>query len=87
MPDPRTRRSFLRLGGAWKAVATLPGGITLAAGTAVTLEMETDTPYAEFDSHKAKYPPGLAKKGGVPPGQDKKDDDGTGKGKGKEKKK
>jgi len=73
-------------GGLWKAVATLPVGITLAAGTAVTLEMETDTPYVEFESHKAKYPPGLAKKGGEPPGQEKKGDDTPGKGRGKEKK-
>ena len=81
------RKLYFHLdGGVWKAAATLPGGITLAAGTAVTLEMETDTPYAEFESHKAKYPPGLAKKDGVPPGQ-QKDDESPGKGKGKDKKK
>ncbi len=83
------RKLYFHLdGGVWKAAVALPAGIVLAAGTAVTLEMETDTPYVEFESHKAKYPPGLAKKGGQPPGQEKKDDDdnpGKGKGKGKDK--
>ena len=50
---------FYYEGRGWKMSATLPKRIKLAGH--VTIEMDTDSPYKEFKSHKAKYPPGQAK--------------------------
>lgn len=47
-------------GRAWKMSVTLPKRIKLARH--VTIEMDTDRPYKDFKKHKAKYPPGHAKK-------------------------
>lgn len=46
-------------GRGWKASVTLPKRIKLAGH--VTIEMDTDSPYKEFKSHRTKYPPGQAK--------------------------
>ena len=50
---------FYYEGRGWKSSATLPKRIKLAGH--VTLEMDTDSPYKEFKSHRTKYPPGQAK--------------------------
>jgi hypothetical protein len=47
--------------GGWQMAASLPGFIRLSSGF-VTLGMDSDRPYTRYDEHKAKYPPGQAKK-------------------------
>jgi len=64
--------------GIWKTSVSIPTGITISASEGVSLELDTDTPHIHFAEHKAKYPPGQAKKAaGGNPGK------GKGKGKGK----
>jgi len=41
---------------------SLPQGIRLQLGDYVTIEMDTDKPYIQFEEHKRKYPPGQLKK-------------------------
>lgn len=65
---------FYLYSGSWKFSTRLPGDLSGRLGSAVFIEMDSDKPYIEHDSHKAKYPPGQAKKG---------HDDDRGKGKGK----
>ena len=74
--DVNRRVYFYLEGGAWNVGVNLPAHVHIDAGEAVSLTLETDRPYVDFDAHKAKYPPGLAKKHGGPP-------EGVGKGKGK----
>lgn len=45
----------------WKISASLPGSLKLRLGEHVTIEMESDKPYTEHQSHKSKYSPGQAK--------------------------
>ena len=47
--------------GNWTVAATLPGHIHIDVGEGVTLSLDTETPYAQFERHKAKYPPGRSK--------------------------
>ncbi len=88
--DDDRRVYFYLSGGSWRVSANLPGDISVRLGTrSVEIDMDSDKPYTEHGSHKAKYPPGQLKKRGdhVPPGQAKKhggdDDDDHGKGHGK----
>jgi hypothetical protein len=61
--------------GRWEVGANLPGDISIKVGERVSLGMDIDTPYVEFEAHKKAHPPGgKAKK------QDKPE---KGKGKGK----
>lgn len=67
---------FYLFSGSWKFSTRLPGDLSGRLGSSVFIEMDSDKPYIEHDRHKAKYPPGQAKKG--------HDDDERGKGKKKE---
>ncbi|MFH7319724.1 hypothetical protein ACHHRT_03825 [Desulfurivibrio sp. D14AmB] len=49
-------------GGAWQISATLPRALRVQLGSPVVIEMDSDRPYRDFDTHKAKYPPGKQKK-------------------------
>jgi hypothetical protein len=64
---------YLASDGAWKVSVSLPGSIKVKLGDRVSLELDTDRPYKYNAEHRAKYPPGQAKKhGGGPPGKKKK---------------
>ena len=58
----RDRKLYFYLqAGSWQVGTSLPSSIRIA-GTPVSLSMDSDKPYVEFDTHKAKYPPGHKKK-------------------------
>ena len=46
----------------WQVAATLPNSLRLRLGSFVSSDMESDKPYIEHKNHRAKYPPGQAKK-------------------------
>jgi len=46
----------------WRMSVSLPDSLQLKLSEHVTIEMDSDTPYIYFDSHKKKYPPGQSKK-------------------------
>ena len=48
--------------GAWRMTVSLPQSLKVRLGDNVTIEMETDRPYASYHEHKKKYPPGKNKK-------------------------
>lgn len=52
---------FYFSGHTWHMSARLPLNLKARLGEHVSLEMETDKPYTEHKSHKAKYPPGQMK--------------------------
>jgi hypothetical protein len=62
--------------GNWEFGVSLPSRYRIDIGEAVSIEMDTRTPYVEFEQHKIKYPSGKS-------GKSK----GKGKGRGKGKKK
>lgn len=64
---------FYYRNGGWHMSAELPSNLSVTLGDSVTLEMDTDKPYARHDEHMREYPPGQK-------------DKGKGKGKGKKKK-
>lgn len=49
-------------GVSWRASASLPHHIRIRLGNYVNIEMDTDKPYARYEEHKRKYPPGQLKK-------------------------
>jgi hypothetical protein len=49
-------------GGDWRMSVSLPNELRLGLGEHVTLNMDTNKPYAYFKQHKQAYPPGQAKK-------------------------
>jgi len=53
---------FYLQGDSWKAVASLPQDISLTVDDYVTIVMDTDKPYSEYEAHSRKYPPGQMKK-------------------------
>ncbi len=53
---------FYLEGDNWTASVSLPSDIQLQLGSYVTLEMDTDKPYTQFETHKRKYPPVQLKK-------------------------
>lgn len=69
--DTRRGVYFWMKGSNWEVGAKLPDEISISKSKYVSIEMETDTPYIEFDSHKVKYPPGQAKKEGKGKGKKK----------------
>ena len=70
----------------WKVGITLPDYFRLRLGDArISLELDTDKPYRDFQTHKQKYPPGQAKQHKKDKHKDKKDKKDKGKGKGKNK--
>ena len=46
----------------WRTTVSLPDSIRVKLGDHVTIDMDADEPYWEFDSHKKRYPPGQMKK-------------------------
>lgn len=42
--------------GRWSMTASLPTQLKVSLGGHVSLEMEVDRPYVEFEEHKRKYP-------------------------------
>ena len=58
-----SRKLYFYLDGdKWRMSVSLPDSLRLRLGEHVTIEMDSDTPYSYFDSHKKKYPPGQSKK-------------------------
>lgn len=53
---------FYMEGSVWRTTASLPDSIRVKLGDHVTIDMDDDEPYREFESHKKKYPPGQMKK-------------------------
>lgn len=43
---------------AWRVSAVLPYELQIRLGDHVVIEMDSDTPYRDFEKHKARYPPG-----------------------------
>jgi len=58
-----SRRCYFYLAGdGWKVSASLPVSLRAQLGDYVSIEMDTDRPYINFEEHKKKYPPGQLKK-------------------------
>jgi hypothetical protein len=53
---------FYLAGDAWRMSVSLPQEIRVQLVDYVVVETDTDTPYAHFEEHRAKYPPGQLKK-------------------------
>ena len=60
--DIDRRLYFYLEGDEWIVSVSLPDRIRFRLGDHVTLEMNTDKPYAKQKEHKVKYPPGQLKK-------------------------
>ena len=57
------RKSYFYLeGNNWRAGVSIPDNLNVRLGNYVTIGMDSDKPYAQFHSHKEKYPPGQLKK-------------------------
>jgi hypothetical protein len=58
-----SRKCYFYLeGDSWKVSASLPTSVSVGLGDYVSIEMDTDKPYTQFDEHRKKYPPGQLKK-------------------------
>ena len=64
---------FYYSNGEWQVSARLPGRIRVNMGEHVTLEMETNQPYAYHSEVVRHYPPGRAKPKGKARGREKHD--------------
>ena len=53
---------FYMEGSEWKTTVSLPDSIRVKLGDHVTIDMDDDQPYRQFESHKKEYPPGQEKK-------------------------
>jgi hypothetical protein len=53
---------FYLEGDNWRTSVSLPQHINLRLGDYVTMDMDTDKPYTQFEEHRHKYPPGQMKK-------------------------
>ena len=53
---------FHLTGDSWRMSVSLPNEIHVRLADYVMVELDTDTPYANFEEHRAKYPPGQMKK-------------------------
>jgi hypothetical protein len=60
--SPERNTYFYLEGSTWRMSASLPLNLQVRLGDHVTIEMDSDTPYRDFDKHKSKYPPGKLKK-------------------------
>ncbi|MDZ7660984.1 hypothetical protein [Thiohalophilus sp.] len=54
--------------GRWQVSAELPRRFRVRLGDYVTVEADVERPYRDYPKHRAKYPPGLRKKGPDHPG-------------------
>lgn len=66
-PDARVyydldRRLYFYLDGGWRSAVRLPRDIRARLYGPVTLELDAAEPYAYYDVHQHKYPPGQARK-------------------------
>jgi hypothetical protein len=64
--DPIRKVYFQLSGGSWRMTADLPLGVKVSLGSGVSLELDTDRPYIYNADHRKKFPPGQAKKLGLP---------------------
>ena len=53
---------FYLSGENWQVSASLPSHLSVQLGSGVSIEMDTERPYVDYEAHKAKYPPGQQKK-------------------------
>jgi len=60
--DVKRKVYFYMEGSNWKMSTTLPTYYKARLGEHVTIEMDSDTPYIQFEEHKRQYPPGQWKK-------------------------
>jgi hypothetical protein len=54
--DPGRQMFFYMDGSNWRVGASLPMSLQVNLAQFVTIEMEHEKPYLEFDKHKTKYP-------------------------------
>ena len=58
-----TRKCYFYLDGDnWKVSISLPVSLRAQLAEYVSIEMDTNRPYTQFENHKEKYPPGQLKK-------------------------
>ena len=62
--DVKRKVYFYMEGSVWRTTVSLPERIRVKLGDYVTIDMDDDEPYREFETHKKKYPPGQMKKEG-----------------------
>lgn len=55
--------------GRWRISAELPYRLRVRLGDHVTVEAHAEEPWRDYKKHRAKYPPGLRKKGRGHPGK------------------
>jgi len=60
--DTGRKLYFYLSGENWQVSASLPSQFGIELGGYVSLEIDNDRPYEYYKEHKAKYPPGQAKK-------------------------
>ena len=60
--DVERKVYFYLEGGNWRVSARLPAQVHIDVGEAVSVSLETDTPYTHFKEHKTQFPPGQLKK-------------------------
>ncbi len=53
---------FYLADGGWQISVDLPRRLRVRLGEHVSLEMDSDKPYSEYETHHKKYPPGQMKK-------------------------
>jgi hypothetical protein len=54
--DPGRGMYFFLDGRNWRMSASLPGSLQINLSRYVTIEMEHERPYVEYEQHKVKYP-------------------------------
>jgi hypothetical protein len=59
--DTGTKAYFYLEGGTWRMSVSLPRDIRFRLGDYVSIEIDSDKPYAHYDEHKRNYPPGQLK--------------------------
>jgi hypothetical protein len=60
--DVTRKMYFFMEAGLWRATISLPDSMRVKLGDYVTIDMDDDEPYREFENHKKTYPPGQMKK-------------------------
>ena len=60
--DPHRKLYFYLKADSWNVATSLPQSISLTVENYVTLFMDNDKPYTQYEVHSRKYPPGQMKK-------------------------
>jgi hypothetical protein len=60
--DSNRELYFYIEGANWRISASLPHAVQLGLGEYVSIEMDEDKPYINYQEHKRRYPPGKFKK-------------------------